>query len=127
PMLLFEGGKSFHIDEAITNQGVNGSKRILKHLGMLNTNTKVSKPKKDTVFINESRWQRAGFSGMFRASIAISSHVKKGDILGHITDPYGKLNHAVKAQNTGYIINVNESPIVYQGDALFHITTKLKR
>jgi len=127
PMLLFEGGKSFHIDETITNHGVNGSKRILKHLGMLNTNTKVSKPKKDTVFINESRWQRASFSGMFRATIAISSHVKKGGILGHITDPYGKLNHAVKAQNAGYIINVNESPIVYQGDALFHITTKLKR
>lgn len=127
PMLLFEGGKSFHIDETIANQGVNGSKRILKHLGMLNTNHKVSKPKKDTVFINESRWQRASFSGMFSATIAIGSHVKKGEVLGQITDPYGKLNHAVKAQNAGYIINVNESPIVYQGDALFHITTKLKR
>ena len=127
PMLLFEGGKSFHIDETVTNHGVNGSKRILKHLGMLNTNSKVSKPKKDTVFINESRWQRASFSGMFRATITISSYVKRGEILGHITDPYGKLNHAVKAQNAGYIINVNESPIVYQGDALFHITTKLKR
>ena len=64
---------------------------------------------------------------MFSATIAIGSHVKKGEVLGQITDPYGKLNHAVKAQNAGYIINVNESPIVYQGDALFHITTKLKR
>lgn len=127
PMLLFEGGKSFHIDENITTHAINGSKRLLKHLGMLNANSKVTKQKKDTVFINESRWQRASFSGMFRATIAIGSHVKKGDVLGHITDPYGKLNHVVKAPNVGYIINVNESPIVYQGDALFHITTKLKR
>ncbi|MFB9055418.1 succinylglutamate desuccinylase/aspartoacylase family protein [Mariniflexile ostreae] len=127
PMLLFEGGKSFHIDDNVTNSGVNGAKRVLYHLGMLNNKFKVSKPKKDCVFINESRWQRANFSGMFKASISIGSHVKKGDDIGNITDPYGKFNQFVKAQNSGYIINVNESPIVYQGDALFHITSKLKR
>ena len=127
PMLLFEGGKSFHIDDLVTNSGVNGAKRVLNDLDMLSSRFKVSSPKKDCVFINESKWQRANFSGMFKASIPISSKVSKGDIIGNITDPYGKFNHFVKAQNTGYIINVNESPIVYQGDALFHITTKLKR
>lgn len=127
PLLLFEGGKSFHIDDMVTNSGVNGSKRILKHLGMLKTNFKSSSPKKDCVFINESKWLRAKYSGMFKASISIGSQVKKDDVLGNITDPYGKFNYFVRAANSGYIINVNESPIVYQGDALFHITTKLKR
>ena len=127
PMLLFEGGKSFHIDDVVTNHGVNGAKRVLHYFGMLSSKFKVSAPKKDCVFINESRWKRAPLSGMFRATIPINSKVKKGDILGHITDPFGKFNHFVKAENTGYIINVNESPIVYQGDALFHITAKLKR
>ncbi|AJR02725.1 succinylglutamate desuccinylase/aspartoacylase family protein [Siansivirga zeaxanthinifaciens] len=126
-MLLFEGGKSHHIDETVTNAGVNGAKRVLSHLGMLNVKIKVPKQKKEIVFINDSRWQRASHSGMFRADIAIGSLVKKGDIIGSITDPYGKLNFDVKAPNSGYIINVNESPIVYQGDALFHISTKLKR
>jgi len=64
---------------------------------------------------------------MFKASVKINSKVKKGDVLGNITDPYGKMNYFVKADNSGYIINVNEAPVVYQGDALFHITTKLKR
>ena len=127
PMLLYEGGKSFHIDEIVTNHGVNGAKRVLNHLGMLSAKFKASKPKKDTVFISESRWQRANHSGMFRASITIGSLVKKGTVLGNITDPFGKINFLVKATNSGYIINVNEAPIVYQGDALFHITTKLKR
>ncbi|SFZ89789.1 hypothetical protein SAMN05428642_101563 [Flaviramulus basaltis] len=127
PLLLFEGGKSFHIDEAVTNSGVNGSKRILNHLNMLSTKFKASAPKKECVFINESKWIRANFSGMFKASTLIGTAVKKGDVLGNITDPYGKLNFAVKAQNSGYIINLNESPIVYQGDALFHISTKLKK
>ena len=126
PLLLFEGGKSFHIDDAVTNSGVNGSKRLLKHLGMLKSTFKSSQPKKETVFINESRWQRAKYSGMFKASILIGSFVEKEAVLGNITDPYGKFNYFVKASNSGYIINVNESPIVYQGDALFHISTKLK-
>ena len=125
PMLLFEGGKSFHIDTNVTNHGVNGIKRVLDSLGMLSPKFKVSKPKTDCVFINESKWIRAKYSGMFKATIAINSLVEKGDVLGNITDPYGKFNYFVKATNSGYIINVNELPIVYQGDALFHISKEL--
>ena len=126
-LLLFEGGKSFHINSTVTNSGVNGAKRVLHHLDMLNSKFKVSAPKKSTIFINESYWLRAKYSGMFKPTITISSQVKKGDTIGNITDPYGKFNHFVKAENTGYIINVNEAPIVYQGDALFRITRDLKR
>jgi predicted deacylase len=126
PILLFEGGKSFNIDNTITNTGVNGVKRVLNHLGMLNKKFKVSEPKKSCIFIFDSKWIRANHSGMFKASIKINSKVEKGDVLGHITDPYGSFNYFVKAPNNGYIFNINESPIIYQGDAIFHITTKLK-
>lgn len=126
PMLLFEGGKSFHIDNNISNIAVNGVKRVLNSFGMLNPKFKVSKPNVKPVYIFKSHWQRAKFSGMFKSSIKVGSEVTKGDILGHITDPYGKLNYLVKASISGYIINLNESPIVYQGDALFHFSTNLK-
>lgn len=125
PMLLFEGGKSFHIDNRITNTGVNGAKRVLHHLEMLKSQFKVSTPKKQTIKIRDSKWIRARYSGMFKASVSINSHVEKGDVIGNITDPYGDFNHFVKAPNSGYIFNVNESPIIYQGDAIFHISTKL--
>jgi predicted deacylase len=62
---------------------------------------------------------------MFKPIFNINSYVDKGQILGYITDPFGKLNHAIKAPNKGYLINVNESPIVYQGDAVFHISAKV--
>ncbi|QDO93412.1 succinylglutamate desuccinylase/aspartoacylase family protein [Formosa sediminum] len=127
PMLLYEGGKSIHLDPNVTHTGVNGAKRVLAHLNMLNPRLKASPPKKKCVFILESRWQRANYSGMFRpVTNLMSSKVKKGDVIGNITDPYGKFNDFVKAETSGYIINVNESPIVYQGDALFHITRKMK-
>ncbi|MEO8935159.1 MAG: succinylglutamate desuccinylase/aspartoacylase family protein [Xanthomarina sp.] len=126
-MLLFEGGKSNHIDNNVTNTAVNGAKRILHHFGMLQSKFKLTAPKKESLFILDAKWQRANYSGMFKASAIISSKVTEGDIIGNITDPYGKFNHFVKANHTGYIINVNESPIVYQGDALFHIATKMKK
>lgn len=126
PILLYEGGKSFNMDPVITNTGVNGCKRILSHLGMLQSRFKVSKPKKKAIIISNSRWLRARHSGMFKASIALNSWVEKDALIGNITDPYGKFNHFVKAEYSGYIFNINQSPIVYQGDALFHISTKLK-
>lgn len=125
PMLLFEGGKSFYFDKNITNTGVNGAKRILNHLGMLHVKFKISNPKKKCIYIGESKWIRAKYSGMFKASAKINQQVSKGNIIGHITGPFGKFHHFVKAENSGYIFNVNESPIVNQGDALFHISTKL--
>ena len=124
-MLLFEGGKSFNIDAKITNSGVNGAKRVLNHLGMLRLNYKVTNSKKSSVYILESKWIRAKYSGMFKASVSINSFVNKNDVIGHITDPYGSFNHFIKAPNCGYLFNINESPLVYQGDAIFHISTKL--
>ena len=127
PHLLFEGGKSFHIDDEITVIAINGVKRILKHFDMLRPPFKAPKKKKESVFVLESRWQRANFSGMFKVTTAINTKVKKGQIIGVITDPYGKFVHPVKSEFSGYIINVNHTPVVYQGDALFHITTKISK
>lgn len=124
PMLLFEGGKSYHIDRLVTNSGVNGAKRILDHMGMLSSKFKVSEPKKGIIFIVESKWVRAKASGLFRPSIKLSEKVEKGTVLGYITDACGKFNQSVKADSEGYIININEAPIVYKGDALFRISTK---
>ncbi|MFK7832889.1 MAG: succinylglutamate desuccinylase/aspartoacylase family protein [Winogradskyella sp.] len=126
PMLLFEGGKSFDIDTNITNTGVNGAKRVLNHFEMLRTKFKVSRPKVDAVIIKDSKWLRAKYSGMFKATVKINAHVTKDDVIGNITDPYGSFNYFVKAPRTGYIFNVNQSPIIYQGDAIFHISTEIE-
>ena len=126
PMLLFEGGKSFNIHDTITNTGVNGAKRVLHHMEMLRSTFKVSNPKKKCIRILSAKWMRANYSGMFKASVKINAYVEKGKVIGHITDPYGNFNHFVKAPNSGYIFNINESPLVYQGDAIFHISTKVE-
>ncbi|MGJ8591205.1 MAG: succinylglutamate desuccinylase/aspartoacylase family protein [Aquaticitalea sp.] len=126
PILLYEGGKSFYVDNNISKVGVEGAKRVLAHFDMLNSKFKANPPKSPTVFVEESKWIRAKQSGMFKALVPINTHVKCDDVLGQITDPYGKVYHEVKSPINGYVINLNEASLVYQGDALFHVTTRVK-
>ena len=125
-MLLFEGGKSLDINETITREGVEGTKRFLEHFGMLNPKKITSLPDKKTIYIEKSNWVRAKNSGMFKGLITIGNYVQKGEVLALISDPYGKVEIKIKAPNAGFVINVNDAPIVYQGDAIFHISSGLQ-
>lgn len=121
-MLLFEGGKSLDIDYPVAHAGVEGAKRILSHLNMLAENHVVQSPEKKTIYIQKSAWIRAKCSGLLHDNGFIGLFVTKGTVLGTITDPFGKFERKIKAPNDGFIINGNQAPIVYQGDAIYHIS-----
>ncbi|MFV8374934.1 succinylglutamate desuccinylase/aspartoacylase family protein [Flavobacterium sp. LB1P62] len=121
-MLLFEGGKSLDINNTIADEGVNGVKRLLAHLDMLDPKHYVNRQRTPTIYIEKSGWIRAKCSGLLHDYDTIGKFVKKGTILATITDPFGKFERKVKAPNDGYVINANHSPIVYEGDAIYHMS-----
>ncbi|WP_405415450.1 succinylglutamate desuccinylase/aspartoacylase family protein [Maribacter sp. Asnod1-A12] len=123
-VLLYEGGKSLKIDSEITDTGIVGALRIMHHLGMRNFEKELGEyALKETVpkLVHASKWIRAKHSGMFHPSIKIGQAVEKGEEIGSISGPFGYFEKKVKAKDSGYIICINESPIVNQGDAIFHI------
>ncbi|GAA4116621.1 succinylglutamate desuccinylase/aspartoacylase family protein [Aquimarina addita] len=124
-ILLFEGGKSQNSNKDIAREGVLGSMRVLQHLEMLDTSFTLPLIERSTILIKKTTWIRAKFSGLLHPKVICGQHVLKGESLATITDPYGKMRYVVKAPNDGYIINVNEAPITYQGDAIFHISTMI--
>ncbi len=124
-VLLFEGGKSLHIDDKVTNAGVVGALRIMENLGMRDFSKELESIEGKvfkTRIITKSSWVRAKYSGMFHCFIRLGSKVNKGDIIGSISDPFGYFERNIKAQFPGYVICINQSPIVNQGDAIFHIS-----
>lgn len=123
PSLLFEGGKNLDSNKNIAKEGVEGILRILAHLGMLNQKKIPTAAHGQSVIINKAKWVRAHRSGLLHVKIECNQHVLKGELLATITDPYGQKRFRVSAPNDGYIINVNQSPIVNQGDAIFHLST----
>ena len=124
PTLLFEGGKSLDSNKYIVKDGVDGVKRILSYLEMLDEKIAVPVAKSAPVVVSKSRWVRAQKSGLLHVKIDCNKHVQKGEFLATITDPFGKMRIKVTAPNEGYIINVNHAPIVNQGDAIFHLSTE---
>ncbi|CAM1335095.1 succinylglutamate desuccinylase/aspartoacylase family protein [Tenacibaculum aestuariivivum] len=122
-VLLYEGGKSLDINKKITNVGVTGILNVLDFLGVKKFPVTYNAFKEDEqqVVFSNSKWIRATASGMYRSVILNGAPVKKGDVIGLITDPYGFFERKIKASVSGSIICLNHSPIVNQGDAIAHI------
>ena len=124
-VLLFEGGKSLDINDKVTKAGISGALRVMQHLGIRDFSNelesmedKIKQPK----IIKKSSWVRAKYSGMFHPFVRLGSKVKKGDVLGSISDPFGYFERNIKALYPGYVICINQSPIVNQGDGILHIS-----
>lgn len=122
PILLFEGGKSKVSDKEIAKSGVQGVLRVLHHLEMLPATTPVPEVTRQTIHIQETQWLRANYSGLLHTKAVCGERLEIGQHIATITDPYGKFRHVVKAKTNGYVINVNEASLVYQGDAIFNIS-----
>lgn len=124
--LLFEGGKSLDINQGIVEDALAGIIRLLDSLQMLNADLSPTDIRTKPIFITESTWIRAPYSGLFHSRAQYGDFVNQGEVLATISDPYGELEEEVLAPNSGYIINENQGPIVFQGDAVYHISTQLK-
>ncbi len=118
PILVFEGGESNRFDYESVEEGLNGCLRVLRHYKMIKTEEVKARP---TVFLKRSSWVRARSSGLFHTTKKSGTHIKKGEVLGMICDPYGEVEHELHSPVDGFIIGVNNKPIVNQGDALIHI------
>ncbi|GJM15565.1 MAG: deacylase [Thermodesulfobacteriota bacterium] len=117
-MLVFEGGEALRFDEIAIKEGMNGTKRLMKHLKMRD-----SKPRKlrAPVEIQSTSWIRARNSGIYRAFVNYGDPVKKNQIIASITDPFGETEHKIKSATDGHIIGVRSLPIVNRGDALINL------
>jgi hypothetical protein len=98
--------------------------RVLAHLDMLDPKQLIEN-KTVTLFTLKSQDGLELCSGLLYDQNTIGSFVK-GTVLA-ITDPFGKFERKIKSPNDGYIINANLSSIVYQGDAIYHISKTLEK
>ncbi len=119
-ILLFEGGKDNSIEEKIVQEALDGIKRILDFLDIRHFKVEAAH-KHQYIEIRESKWLRAPNSGMFQSIVVNGSKVEIDDVLGMVTDPFGRIERKIKAQFPGYVFCINESPVVNKGDALYHI------
>lgn len=120
PIILFEAGEALRFDEENIKIGVEG---ILNVMGKIDMIKRVSKkPAGKKIFVaRSSSWVRAPRSGIHIPHQALGKIVKKGDVLGEVSNPFSDHKIIVKAHENGVIIGMSKLPLVNKGDALFHI------
>ena len=121
PIILYEGGESMRFDEFAIQEGINGCLKIIAHHEMINSNELKNCNTNKTIHLVDRKWIRATKAGVFTPYIENGSAIEKGQVIGFITDAYGTRNLAIKAPFDGYIICLNNQPLISQGDALFHV------
>lgn len=121
-ILVFEGGESLRLDQFAIQEGMNGVMRIMDFLEI----KKSFLQKQKSTVLRERSWTRAKMSGIFNAKVSSGEKVNKRQLLAVLTDPYGNLRVPVKSPIDGYVIGINNMPVVNAGDALFHIGKEIE-
>ncbi len=119
-LLLYEAGEPLRFNKRAISNGVNGVRRILRHLeiadwdGPERTTTQVSR---------SSRWMRAAKSGVLRMDVDLGDMVEERQVLGTIIDAFGKRQSTIRSTRTGLVIGRTLYPLCNKGDALVHIAS----
>lgn len=117
-IIVYEGGESVRFDQHAIEEGIEGTLRLMKYLNMIDS---APAPKVENKIIWNSAWSRARTAGLFQSLIKCGDMVEKNQAVGTLTDPFGEFKELVKSPSKGYVVGLNNNPVVNAGDALLHI------
>jgi predicted deacylase len=118
PVMVYEAGEALRFDEISIRIGVRGVVNVLRRLAMLPA---AKRPVRPPAVLRSSLWIRAEQSGILRTVCPLGCAVSKGSVLGLISDPLGERETPITAPVDGVLIGRTNLPLVYGGEALFHL------
>lgn len=119
PVIVYEAGESSRFDEGAVEQGIAGARRVMAHLGISGRRALQEAP--PSIHLGSVAWSRARRGGLFRAAVTNGERVVEGQPLGYLADPFGQYNRPIKATADGWVISVNNMPVVNVGDPLVRL------
>lgn len=120
PVILYEAGEALRFEEMYIRAGVKGIINVMRSIGMLPKSRSKRSPASPIVS-DQTSWVRAPESGILRTFIPLGDKVVKGQTIAMVADPLGTAETAILAPADGMVIGRTNLPLVYEGDATFHI------
>ena len=122
PFLTYEAGEAMRFDEHSIKTGVKGILNVMRKLSMFpEKNERKASPLKN-FFAEKNIWVRASTSGISYTKHKLGQHIKKGDVLCVIKDPFGATDSVtIASPEEGVIVGKNNLPLVYEGEGLFQL------
>jgi uncharacterized protein len=121
PLILYEGGEALRFDDAAVRVGLRGILGVMRRLEMISGATATPRGSGRAVVVRSSSWVRAEQSGILLSLTPLGAKVRKGDVLGTITDPFRPSDEPVLAPCGGIVIGRTNLPLVTEGEGLYHI------
>ena len=121
PIIVYEGGESMRFDEYAIREGIQGVLNVMKYVGMIDKIDPMWIEREASEFLTKRKWLRAPTAGMFVPQVMNGSSIKKGEVLGFVTDTFANYCEEVKAPYDGFVFCINNQAVVNYGDALFHV------
>ena len=118
PAVTVEAGGPSQLELAEVKDGVKGIETLLTTLGMVRKMRLWRDP--EPVYYRSS-WVRADNGGILLADVSLGSTVRKGDLLGTITDPMNNAQTELYSPYSGRIIGMARNQVVMPGFAAFHV------
>ena len=116
--VTMEAGGPNRLETEAVSYGVQAIDTLLENLGMRKASRFWSAPQ--PVFY-ESEWIRATQGGILLAEVELNQKVKKGQVLGTVTDPISNTGSAIIAPYNGRILGMAVNQVVHAGFAAFRI------
>ncbi len=118
PAVTVEAGGPSQLELTEVKHGVKGIDTLLTTLGMVRKVRLWGEP--EPVYYRSS-WVRADNGGILLADVSLGSSVRKGDLLGTITDPMSNARTELRSPYDGRIIGMARNQVVMPGFAAFHV------
>lgn len=124
PIVVFEAGESMRFDDYSISQGIRGILNVLEHFEMVPATEEEASAREAGIRLSHRKWLRAPTAGMFIPKITNGSEISKGQLIGIVSDTFGKRTKKIKAPFDGVVFCINHQAVINQGEALFHVGMK---
>ncbi len=118
PAVTLEAGGPSELELKEVMHGVKGIETLFHTLGMVN---KMRHWGEQQPVYYRSTWVRANRGGILLADVSLGGTVRRGDLLGTITDPMNNASTNLYSPYTGRVIGMARNQVVMPGFAAFHV------
>jgi len=118
PAVTLEAGGPSQLELNEVKLGVKGIETLVNTLGMVRKMRLWGEP--EPVYYRSS-WVRADNGGILLGNVSLGSTVRKGDLLGTITDPMNNARTELRSPYSGRVIGMARNQVVMPGFAAFHV------
>ncbi|MFP1683517.1 succinylglutamate desuccinylase/aspartoacylase family protein [Alloalcanivorax sp. C16-1] len=116
--VTMEAGGPNRLEDDAVDYGVQALETLLENLDMRKASRFWGAPQ--PVFY-ESEWIRASQGGILLSEVELNEQVKKGQILGTVTDPISNTGSAIIAPYDGRVLGMAVNQVVHAGFAAYRI------